>query len=109
MENLSLCRGVAQNGAPGENTTIGVVATNAPIRQNTNDQESPKWRMDGMARAINPTHTLPMAILCSRFPRELPALTASLTAIGRPRRRSGIRGDRPRSNESKIRPGIPKP
>ena len=49
-------RGVNQTGAPGQNTTIGVVATNARFDK-TQMTKIAEMAHDGMARAINPTHT----------------------------------------------------
>jgi L-aminopeptidase/D-esterase-like protein len=49
-------RGVAQSGVPGQNTTIGVVATNARFDK-TQMTKIAEMAHDGMARAINPTHT----------------------------------------------------
>jgi len=50
-------RGVAQSAAPGgQNTTIGVVATNARFDK-TQMTKIAEMAHDGMARAINPAHT----------------------------------------------------
>ena len=49
-------RGVAQAAMPGQNTTIGVVATNARFDK-TQMTKIAEMAHDGMARAINPTHT----------------------------------------------------
>jgi L-aminopeptidase/D-esterase-like protein len=47
---------VSQSSAPGQNTTIGVVATNARFDK-TQMTKIAEMAHDGMARAINPTHT----------------------------------------------------
>src|SRR6185295_7529584 len=51
-----LLRSSSPNASPGANTTIAVVATNAPL---TKVQASRMALMadDGLARAINPAHT----------------------------------------------------
>jgi L-aminopeptidase/D-esterase-like protein len=49
-------RGVAENGSPGQNTTIGVVATNGRLNK-TQLTKIAEMAHDGMARTINPTHT----------------------------------------------------
>ena len=49
-------RGVAESNRPGQNTTIGVVATNARFDK-TQMTKIAEMAHDGMARAINPTHT----------------------------------------------------
>src|ERR1051326_5130999 len=48
--------GVAANGVPGQNTTIGVVATNAQLDK-TKMTKVAEMANDGIARAINPAHT----------------------------------------------------
>ncbi len=42
---------------PGSNTTIGIVVTNIPLNK-TQLQKVAQMAHDGMARAINPTHTM---------------------------------------------------
>jgi L-aminopeptidase/D-esterase-like protein len=54
METYRAGRGVS--AAPGENTTIGVIATNARFDK-TQMTKIAEMAHDGMARAINPTHT----------------------------------------------------
>ena len=49
-------RGVAQPASPGQNTTIGAVATNARFDK-TQMTKIAEMAHDGMARAINPAHT----------------------------------------------------
>ena len=53
METLRSGRGTA---TPGQNTTIGVIATNARFDK-TQMTKIAEMAHDGMARAINPTHT----------------------------------------------------
>src|SRR5207244_3335880 len=57
METYRSGRGVAQGPGPGQNTTIGVIATNARFDK-TQMTKIAEMGHDGMARAINPTHTL---------------------------------------------------
>jgi L-aminopeptidase/D-esterase-like protein len=47
---------VTETGRPGENTTIGVVATNARFTK-TQMTKIAEMAHDGMGRAINPAHT----------------------------------------------------
>ncbi len=56
VETYRSGRGVSPNTSPGENTTIGVVATNARFDK-TQMTKIAEMAHDGMARAINPTHT----------------------------------------------------
>jgi L-aminopeptidase/D-esterase-like protein len=49
-------RGVAQSPVPGQNTTIGVVATNARFDK-TQMTKIAEMAHDGIARVINPAHT----------------------------------------------------
>jgi L-aminopeptidase/D-esterase-like protein len=49
-------RGVTQTAMPGQNTTIGVVATNARFDK-TQMTKIAEMAHDGVARAVNPTHT----------------------------------------------------
>jgi len=56
METYRAGRGVSASTAPGENTTIGVIATNARFDK-TQMTKIAEMAHDGMARAINPTHT----------------------------------------------------
>src|SRR3989454_4024725 len=57
METYRSGRGVVLNRQPGQNTTIGVVATNVRFDK-TQMTKIAEMGHDGMARAINPTHTL---------------------------------------------------
>jgi len=50
-------RGIEQLGEPGRNTTIGVVATNTPFNK-VEMRKIAEMAHDGMARAINPIHTM---------------------------------------------------
>jgi L-aminopeptidase/D-esterase-like protein len=56
MEAYRSGRGVSPNTSPGENTTIGVIATNARFDK-TQMTKIAEMAHDGMARVINPTHT----------------------------------------------------
>ena len=56
IETYRSGRGVAQSATPGQNTTIGVVATNARFDK-TQMTKIAEMSHDGMARTINPTHT----------------------------------------------------
>ena len=56
MDTYRSGRGVAQDARSGENTTIGVIATNARFDK-TQMTKIAEMAHDGMARAINPTHT----------------------------------------------------
>lgn len=51
-----LRQGGAREGRPGENTTIGVVATNARLTK-VQSQKVAQMAHDGLARAISPVHT----------------------------------------------------
>src|SRR5207247_1684107 len=57
METYRSGRGVVLNRQPGQNTTIGVVATNVRFDK-TQMTKIAEMANDGLARAINPTHTL---------------------------------------------------
>ncbi len=81
METYRSGRGVAQNGAPGENTTIGVVATNARFDK-TQMTKIAEMAHDGMARAINPTHTPSDGDTLFALSTGTSTLTANLTAMG---------------------------
>lgn len=56
VETLKSGRGMGQAGRGGENTTIGVVATNARFDK-TQMTKIAQMAHDGLARAINPAHT----------------------------------------------------
>ncbi|KON29828.1 hypothetical protein AC482_05475 [miscellaneous Crenarchaeota group-15 archaeon DG-45] len=53
----SLRRPLPRSTGPGENTTIGIVATNASLRQKEAARVA-EMAHDGLARAIRPVHTL---------------------------------------------------
>ncbi len=60
-KKLADARQLLRNGAsfqarPGENTTIGVIATNAALTK-TETNKVAQMAHDGLARAINPSHT----------------------------------------------------
>jgi L-aminopeptidase/D-esterase-like protein len=74
-------RGVIQNPPPGQNTTIGVVATNARFDK-TQMTKIAEMSHDGMARAINPTHTPSDGDTLFALSTGTSAANANLTAIG---------------------------
>jgi L-aminopeptidase/D-esterase-like protein len=74
-------RGVVQNPTPGQNTTIGVVATNARFDK-TQMTKIAEMAHDGMARAINPTHTPSDGDTLFALSTGTSAANANLTAIG---------------------------
>lgn len=74
-------RGVIQNATPGQNTTIGVVATNARFDK-TQMTKIAEMAHDGMARAINPTHTPSDGDTLFALSTGTAAGSANLTAIG---------------------------
>jgi L-aminopeptidase/D-esterase-like protein len=74
-------RGVAQNPPPGQNTTIGVVATNARFDK-TQMTKIAEMAHDGMARAINPTHTPSDGDTLFALSTGTSTTNANLTAIG---------------------------
>jgi L-aminopeptidase/D-esterase-like protein len=75
-------RGSTQNPpAAGQNTTIGVVATNARFDK-TQMTKIAEMAHDGMARAINPTHTPSDGDTLFALTTGTSATNANLTAIG---------------------------
>jgi L-aminopeptidase/D-esterase-like protein len=74
-------RGVNQNPVAGQNTTIGVVATNARFDK-TQMTKIAEMSHDGMARAINPAHTLSDGDTLFALSTGTSTVTANLTAIG---------------------------
>jgi L-aminopeptidase/D-esterase-like protein len=75
-------RGVTQTpAAPGQNTTIGVVATNARFDK-TQMTKIAEMAHDGMARAINPTHTPSDGDTLFALSTGTSTVNANLTAIG---------------------------
>jgi L-aminopeptidase/D-esterase-like protein len=67
--------------SPGQNTTIGVVATNARFDK-TQMTKIAEMSHDGMARAINPTHTPSDGDTLFAMSTGTSTVTANLTAIG---------------------------
>jgi len=66
---------------PGQNTTIGVVATNARFDK-TQMTKIAEMSHDGMARAINPTHTLSDGDTIFSLSTGTSSVTPNLSAIG---------------------------
>src|SRR5579883_1326151 len=82
MQTLRSGRGVVQpNAPPGQNTTIGVVATNARFDK-TQMTKIAEMAHDGMARAINPTHTPSDGDTLLSMSTGTVTANANLTAIG---------------------------
>lgn len=81
MQTFRSGRGVVQNTAPGQNTTIGVVATNARFDK-TQMTKIAEMSHDGMARAINPTHTPSDGDTLFALSTGTSTAGANLTAIG---------------------------
>ena len=80
METYRSGRGAAAN-PPGQNTTIGVVATNARFDK-TQMTKIAEMAHDGMARAINPTHTPSDGDTLFAITTATSNVNANLTAIG---------------------------
>jgi L-aminopeptidase/D-esterase-like protein len=74
-------RGVVQNPPPGQNTTIGVVATNARFDK-TQMTKIAEMAHDGMARAINPSHTPSDGDTLFALSTGTSTANTNLTAIG---------------------------
>jgi L-aminopeptidase/D-esterase-like protein len=75
-------RGIApSNPVPGQNTTIGVVATNARFDK-TQMTKIAEMAHDGVARAINPTHTPSDGDTLFAMSTGTSTAAANLTAIG---------------------------
>ncbi|HSU88657.1 MAG TPA: P1 family peptidase, partial [Terriglobia bacterium] len=81
METYRAGRGVSATTAPGENTTIGVIATNARFDK-TQMTKIAEMAHDGMARAINPTHTPSDGDTLFALSTGTSTVTASHGAIG---------------------------
>ena len=81
MQTYRSGRGVSPNTSPGENTTIGVIATNARFDK-TQMTKIAEMAHDGMARAINPTHTPSDGDTLFALSTGLSTVTASHGAIG---------------------------
>jgi L-aminopeptidase/D-esterase-like protein len=78
MDALRAGRGAA---SPGQNTTIGVIATNARFDK-TQMTKIAEMSHDGMARAINPTHTPSDGDTLFAMSTGASTVSANLTAIG---------------------------
>jgi L-aminopeptidase/D-esterase-like protein len=74
-------RGIAPTPAPGQNTTIGVVATNARFDK-TQMTKVAEMAHDGLARAINPTHTPSDGDTLFAMSTGASTAAANVTAIG---------------------------
>lgn len=74
-------RNVAQTTAPGQNTTIGVVATNARFDK-TQMTKIAEMAHDGLARAINPAHTAFDGDTLFAMSTGTSTVEANLSAIG---------------------------
>jgi L-aminopeptidase/D-esterase-like protein len=74
-------RGIAPNPVTGQNTTIGVVATNARFDK-TQMTKVAEMAHDGMARAINPTHTPSDGDTLFAMSTGTSTAAANLTAVG---------------------------
>ncbi|WP_446742192.1 P1 family peptidase [Silvibacterium acidisoli] len=67
--------------SPGANTTIGIVATNAPFTK-TEMNKIAQMSHDGYARAINPVHTMYDGDTIFAMSTKLASVKADVTAIG---------------------------
>jgi L-aminopeptidase/D-esterase-like protein len=81
METYRAGRGVVQNAGAGQNTTIGVVATNARFDK-TQMTKIAEMAHDGMARAINPTHTPSDGDTLFAMSTGTSTVAANLTGVG---------------------------
>src|SRR5215467_1764886 len=81
IETYRSGRGVIQNPPPGQNTTIGVVATNARFDKSQMTKIA-EMAHDGLARAINPTHTPSDGDTLFALTTGTSAANANLTGIG---------------------------
>ncbi|MBI4471140.1 MAG: P1 family peptidase [Acidobacteria bacterium] len=73
--------GVERLGEPGENTTIGVVATNASFSK-AEMKKIAQMAHDGMARAISPIHTMVDGDALFAMSTSLSTIRADINAIG---------------------------
>src|SRR5262249_43901837 len=73
--------GINQNPLAGQNTTIGAVATNARFDK-TQMTKIAEMAHDGMARAINPSHTLSDGDTLFALSTATSTVAANLTAVG---------------------------
>src|SRR5262245_61525582 len=80
IETLRSGRGAAPT-VPGQNTTIGVVATNARFDK-TQMTKIAEMAHDGLARAINPAHTPSDGDTLFAMSTSASSVNANLTAIG---------------------------
>src|SRR5262249_56403883 len=69
------------SATPGQNTTIGVVATNARFDK-TQMTKIAEMAHDGLARAINPTHTPSDGDTLFAMSTGASGVTPNLTVIG---------------------------
>jgi L-aminopeptidase/D-esterase-like protein len=74
-------KGIEQTGEPGANTTIGVVATNASFNK-AEMKKIAEMAHDGMARAINPVHTMADGDAIFSMSTGTSKMRADLSAIG---------------------------
>ncbi|HYR92012.1 MAG TPA: P1 family peptidase [Terriglobia bacterium] len=74
-------RGIEQLGEPGRNTTIGVVATNTPFNK-VEMRKIAEMAHDGMARAINPIHTMVDGDTIFAMSTGTSTVRADISAIG---------------------------
>jgi L-aminopeptidase/D-esterase-like protein len=74
-------RGITQGARPGQNSTIGLVATNARFDK-TQMTKIAEMAHDGYARAINPTHTLADGDTIFALSTGTSTVTADHGAIG---------------------------
>jgi L-aminopeptidase/D-esterase-like protein len=81
IETYRSGRGVVQNPPPGQNTTIGVVATNVRFDK-TQMTKIAEMAHDGLARTINPTHTPSDGDTLFALSTGTSTTNANLTAIG---------------------------
>ena len=81
METYRAGRAVTQSTRPGQNSTIGLVATNARFDK-TQMTKIAEMAHDGFARAINPTHTLADGDTIFALSTGTSSVTADHGAIG---------------------------
>ena len=102
---LLLRSGATFTARPGENTTLGVVATNATLTK-AQARKVAQMAHDGFARAISPIHTPADGDTIFTLATGARAGRARHPADRRPRRRRDERGDRPRRAQ---RQGVGRP
>ncbi len=81
MDSYRAGTGVVQPGSAGENTTIGVVATNAQFDK-TQMTKIAQMAHDGLARAINPAHTPYDGDTLFAMTSGVSAVNANVAAVG---------------------------